>query len=65
MHPDLLQWCYALPGAKYSYTAEDETIQVEDGDFTFIPMGAHHRVDVREGDPMDYIWFELCVDGYK
>lgn len=65
MHPDLLQWCYALPGAKYSYTAEDETIQVEDGDFTFIPMGAHHRVDVKPGDPMDYIWFELCVEGYK
>lgn len=65
MHPDLLQWCYALPGAKYSYTAENETIQVEDGDFTFIPMGAHHSVNVQAGDPMDYIWFELCVDGYK
>lgn len=65
MHPDLLQWCYALPNAKYSYTAEDEKIEVKDGDFTFIPVGARHQVDVKQGDAMDYIWFELCVDGYK
>lgn len=65
MHPNLLQWCYLLPGAKYTYTADEDIMHVSEGDITFIPSGVHHTVEVKEGDVMDYIWFEICVDGYK
>ena len=65
MHPDLLQWCYLLPGASYCYKADGNAVDVSEDDMTFIPVGSHHSVEVKEGDVMDYIWFEVCVDGYK
>ena len=64
-HPDLIQWCYALPNAKYSFTADGSKVEVESGDLTFIPENACHTVEVKAGDVMDYIWIEICVEGYK
>ena len=65
VHHDLEQWYYALPGSRFSYTADGEQIDVSGGDFTYITEGVYHASNAAEGDTFDYIWFELASKGYK
>ena len=61
-HPDLVQWYYALPGSKFSYTVDGEgTYEVEGGDITFTGVKKVHSSFTPEGEKIDYIWFEMIV----
>lgn len=61
-HPDLVQWYYALPGSKFSYTVKDEgTVDVEGGDMTFTGVKKIHSSETKAGEKIDYIWFEMIV----
>jgi mannose-6-phosphate isomerase-like protein (cupin superfamily) len=64
IHNELEQWYIMLPGAKFTYTAEDEKVEVEGGDITYTKRGSHHGSECREGEAFAYVWFELCEDGY-
>jgi len=58
-HENLQQWYYGLSGSKFNFTAEGETIHVEEGDWTCIPKGAKHSVRAEAGEKINYAWFEL------
>lgn len=61
-HPDLVQWYYALPGSKFTYSVDGEgTYEVEGGDFTFTGVKKVHRSETPVGAKIDYIWFEMIV----
>ena len=64
IHNELEQWYIMLPGASFTYTAEDEKIHVEGGDITFTPHGSHHGSECADGEKFAYVWFELCENGY-
>ena len=64
IHNELEQWYIMLPGASFTYTAEDEKIHVQGGDITYTPHGSHHGSECAEGERFAYVWFELCENGY-
>jgi mannose-6-phosphate isomerase-like protein (cupin superfamily) len=64
IHNELEQWYYVLPGASFTYTAEGEEVRLQGGDLTYTRHGSHHGSRVAEGEKCDYVWFELCEDGY-
>lgn len=64
IHNELAQWYVALPNSSFTYTAGDHSLEVYDGDVTYTPRGFLHGSSVEENEIMDYIWFELCEDGY-
>lgn len=64
IHNELEQWYFALPGSSFTYTAEDESIEIYEGDLTYTVHGSVHGSTAKEGQQFDYIWFELCEDGY-
>lgn len=64
IHNELEQWYYALPGAKFTYHVSGEEIPFEAGDLSYTPHGNYHGTSAKEGERFDYIWFELCEDGY-
>ncbi|NCB62982.1 MAG: hypothetical protein EOM52_05110 [Clostridia bacterium] len=64
IHNELEQWYIMLPGASFTYTAEDEKIHVEGGDVTYTPHGSHHGSECAEGEKFAYVLFELCENGY-
>lgn len=64
IHNELEQWYIALPGSGFTYTAGDETLQVEGGDITYTPHGFLHGSKAPEGQKLDYVWFEICENGY-
>lgn len=64
IHNELVQWYIPLPGSKLTYTAGGENFEMKGGDVSFTPTGFHHGAEAAEGDSYDYIWFELCCDGY-
>lgn len=64
IHNELLQWYIALPNSNFLYTAGDETIEVNGKDITFTPCGFMHGSKAPAGQPLDYIWFEICENGY-
>ena len=64
IHNELQQWYFPLPGSSFTYTADGENIHLTGGDLSFTPSGSHHGSSAAEGETFDYIWFELCTDGY-
>ena len=64
IHNELEQWYIMLPGASFTYTAENEKIHVQGGDITYTPHGSHHGSECAEGEKFAYVWFELCENGY-
>ena len=64
IHNELEQWYIMLPGASFTYTAEDEKIHVQGGDITYTPHGSHHGSECSQGEKFAYVWFELCENGY-
>jgi quercetin dioxygenase-like cupin family protein len=64
IHNELEQWYIMLPGAKFTYTAETERIEVSGGDITYTPRGSRHGSECVDGESFAYVWFELCEDGY-
>lgn len=64
IHNELEQWYYALPGASFTYHVGDEEIPFEEGDLSYTPHGNYHGTSALEGKRFDYIWFELCEEGY-
>lgn len=64
IHNELEQWYYALPGSSFTYTAEGEEVHLSGGDLSYTAHGSHHGSKAVEGEKFDYIWFELCENGY-
>ena len=64
IHNELEQWYIMLPGASFTYTAENEKIHVQGGDITYTPHGSHHGSECADGEKFAYVWFELCENGY-
>ena len=64
IHNELEQWYYALPGAKFTYHVNDEEIPFNEGDLSYTPHGNYHGTSAEDGQRFDYIWFELCENGY-
>lgn len=57
-HPAVDQWNYCLPGADFHLTVEDETINTEEGDWSFVPAGLDHSLLSDKGKSVFYVWFE-------
>ncbi|MEG1752323.1 MAG: cupin domain-containing protein [Oscillospiraceae bacterium] len=64
IHNELEQWYYVLPKASFTYTSGAEKTSVYGGDLFHIPRGLPHGSESADGVTFDYLWFELCVDGY-
>lgn len=64
IHNELEQWYYALPGARFTYQVSGEEIEFQEGDLSYTPHGNYHGTSAESGQPFDYMWFELCEDGY-
>jgi gentisate 1,2-dioxygenase len=64
IHNELVQWYIPLPGSKLTYIAGGDQYPMKGGDVSFTPTGFHHGAQAEAGDSYDYIWFELCCDGY-
>lgn len=64
IHNELEQWYYALPGSEFTYLVDGEEIPFHEGDLSFTPHGNYHGTSAAEGQQFNYIWFELCEDGY-
>lgn len=64
IHNELEQWYYALPGAHFTYHVGDEEIAFHEGDLSYTPHGNYHGTSAEKGQKFDYVWFELCENGY-
>ena len=64
IHEELEQWYYVLPGSSFTYTAGGEELKLSEGDLSYTRHGSKHGSKVAEGEKLDYIWFELCENGY-
>ncbi|NCB62983.1 MAG: cupin domain-containing protein [Clostridia bacterium] len=64
IHNELAQWYYPLPGSVFTYTGGGEEVRMTGGDLSFTPTGFWHGSKAEDGVPYDYIWFEMCIDGY-
>ena len=64
VHNEILQWYIILPGTKMEYTAGDETVILEGGDISYTPCGNYHGTKVKDGDQLDYVWFEMVKELY-
>lgn len=64
IHNELAQWYFPLPGSDFIYTAGGEEVHMTGGDLSFTPTGFWHGSRVEAGKKCDYIWFEMCLDGY-
>ncbi len=64
IHNELAQWYFPLPGASFTYTAGGEEVKMTEGDLSFTPTGFYHGSKAEENEMYDYIWFEMCINGY-
>lgn len=65
-HPELYQWFCALPGTDpFHFRADDEEVEVNEGDWICIPNNAEHIVLTDPEKHIDYIWFEMVVPGME
>ena len=66
-HPELFQWFYGLPGTDpFYFSANNEAIDVEEGDWICIPNETPHIVSPKKDvDFVDYVWFEVVVPGLE
>jgi hypothetical protein len=64
IHNELEQWYHPLPGASFTYTADGEELRLEAGDLSYTAHGFYHGSKAAQGEKFDYIWFELCENGY-
>ena len=46
------------------FPAGGEEVKMTGGDLSFTPTGFWHGSKVEAGRQCDYIWFEMCIDGY-
>lgn len=58
-HPNLYQWYYGMPGTRFLYRAAGEEIELHEGDWAFIPTDIEHAIEVRDGEYVNYVWFEI------
>jgi hypothetical protein len=64
VHNELVQWYFPLKGSCFIYEADGEKIEMTGGDLSYTPTGLYHGSSAKEGQVYDYIWFELCENGY-
>jgi hypothetical protein len=58
-HDNLYQWYYGMPDSKFIYRAGDEEIELNEGDWAFIPTDIEHAIEVKEDENVNYVWFEI------
>ena len=61
----MAQYNYALEGADFELTVDGETINTEEGDWSYVPAGLDHSLVSEKGKKVFYIWFEHMVDEVK
>lgn len=49
---------------KVHLPCNDEEIPFNEGDLSYTPHGNYHGTSAEDGQRFDYIWFELCENGY-
>ena len=64
IHNELAQWYFPLPGSDFIYTAGGEEVHMTGGDLSYTPTGFWHGSRVEANKKCDYIWFEMCIEGY-
>ncbi|MCI8622282.1 MAG: hypothetical protein HFG26_01305 [Provencibacterium sp.] len=64
IHNELQQWYFALPGAESVCVSGEQRFPFEGGDVCYFPMGTYHGSEVEADKRFDYVWFEMCEDGY-
>ncbi len=64
IHNELEQWYIALPGASFTYQADGQEIPFDECDISYTPHGTYHGISAKPGQKFNYVWFELCEDGY-
>lgn len=64
IHNELVQWYFPLKGSRFIYEANGEQIEMTGGDLSYTPTGLYHGSRADAGEVYDYIWFELCENGY-
>lgn len=66
-HPMLDQLFLGLKGCRGHCYAGGDYALLEENMLLHIPLGSRHRVEVREGDRLAYIWFDffLTLEGQK
>ena len=52
------------PAPDFIYTAGGEEVHMTGGDLSYTPTGFWHGSRVEAGKKCDYIWFEMCIEGY-
>lgn len=63
-HTDLAQWYYAFPGSSFTYDVDGKTVEVEEGDWLYIPNNISHGSHCPQGATLDYVWFEYKLGEY-
>jgi hypothetical protein len=64
VHNELAQWYFPLKGSSLTYEADGERVELTGGDLSYTQAGLYHGSSAKEGQTYDYIWFELCENGY-
>ena len=64
VHQELQQWYCVLPGANLTFTSGETEIHLGEGDLSYTRRGLPHGSKAAPGERFDYIWFELCENGY-
>ena len=61
----MAQWNYCLPGSDFHFTVENETVNLYEGEFSYVTAGLDHSLIADPGKTVFYIWFEHWVEEKK
>jgi hypothetical protein len=64
IHNELVQWYFPLKDSSFIYEADGEKVEMTGGDLSYTQTGLYHGSSAKQGQVYDYIWFELCQNGY-
>ncbi len=60
-HPALAQWNIILKDSDLVLTVDNEEIEQQDGDASYIPAGLDHSLVSKPGQSVNYIWIEHYI----
>lgn len=60
-HPAVAQWNVLFGDTDLLLTVEDESVDQEAGDFSYVKAGLDHALQCKPGKKIHYIWFEHYV----
>lgn len=57
-HPAVDQWNFTLPGADFTLTVEDESVEHTEAEWSYVLAGLDHSLVSEPGKTLNYVWFE-------